>query len=305
MIRPLFAISVMALLSATASSHAGEALNFVPRSSATVSVEQLFVRHFLSSSDFAMGSPVSVLDYDPFVVTSVSLGGTLATSDGPWIDFDLSSDMFGSGTLIDSDFSAGRLFSQTLSTASSQRNVDLTIKGWAAPAMTFGSLTVQPFVGASLTTRELFAAGLRCGSVCATSALPETALVMRHHLLSGTVELGATGRLALNQTLSLIGGIEVAVGGTHLADDHVLRADLGPAPNIVSDFRTIGMKASFGPTWILAPQTTLTVEASVAATYGVGTTTFGPMSALRTAGLPSDLVDVEGGLRVVLRAPLP
>jgi hypothetical protein len=250
-----------------------------------------------SGTLFPLGNPTSVLEYPVLVSPALSLGLDGQVS-GWKVESSVSVSGLGGGSFRDQDFlRGGVLFSDTYSIAAQDFGLSGELTAVAPDRFALGDRwSVRPFVRAQAEVQGITNFGLSCGSVCLATR-PDNVAVIQH--LAYGARLGGGGRFetTLNETDTLAVDLSALAGGFFVDDSHLLRADLGPTPNIL--YRNLTVSLDLGATYSkqLTPDLALKLHGGAGVDVGWGTATFAPAtSAASTFNAGFDRVRLQAGL---------
>lgn len=242
-----------------------------------VTAERVTIWHDASAAFPVLGTPTSVLDHVALVGPSLSLSANTALL-APWyVQANVTTTGFVSGTFHDTDYRVGNvLFSDTWSDVYGGK-LQGSVK-FAPPQLSsfqLGSGQFRPYVLVSAQSTSLTAHGLTCVMACAIGPLPSGQAVIEHAIFAADIGIGgawhidkADGQLAIYAELS--------AGRLGVFDSHLLRADLGPTPNILYEFATLSGLLGFSQSWDISDTLSLNLAGEIQGKYGVGDATFGP-----------------------------
>lgn len=245
----------------------------------SVSVGVLGFSHDASSTSPFLGSPTSILEYAPLVAASFDASLLAAWPDSSvWTSVGISVPLQAVGVFRDTDYLVGQtLYSETFS--------EVGLEGSASGRLALGTeiasgpggagQSIRPYLFARIGHLSLAARGLECGEICGVpEAVGPGEDVIRHAISDLEAGMGAAFTFPLSPGHALELGAELALGRRIVEDSHLLRADLGPLPNITYDLGTIRARADLGYTWSLANSLDLTLSGFAEGLVGAGAVTF-------------------------------
>lgn len=268
------------------------------RVSSGISTEWLTFVHDASSLSPLLGSPTSILAYDPIGGLTTQLELTVHFDDQRWFMVGATLVPLAAGHFSDLDFGSGNvLTSQTFSRATVIGAFPVEAR-LSLPVPT--GLSISPYLVVAGDSRRFSVKGLMCGSICGASTLPSGTAVIQHDLLTGEAGLGAQMKVLEGPGGNAFARAEVTGGFAALDDSHLRRPDLGPVPNIQSRFLTAGVKGEIGYDWTALAGLDLGIAATGSLDAGFGTTVFGAGSATPRKPVPAYMLDAAIGLNVSL-----
>jgi hypothetical protein len=252
---------------------AADESRIVPYAQAGLGIGSFAVAHDSSVLAPSLGSPTSILAYDGFVAPSLTLGVRGPVGPGR-IDLSLETMLLG-GRLEDMDFLSGQIVSGD--TFSAMQGVSARLTATYAPdafsATVFGG-TLTPYGMATVRATQFRNFGVTCGSVCPGGPVAAGTEVIAQSFASWRVGAGLAWSAALSPADRITVSADAGAGGASLADSHLLRSDLGPSPNIVYGFGSIGATATVAVEHRIGDALTLTANARLAAEGGRGAAVF-------------------------------
>lgn len=242
-----------------------------------IAFQAITIWHDASGTNSLLGNPTSVLSYPVLVAPSLS-GSVTGELSGWEFSVDLNVTGLGTGYFRDVDYLAGgTAFSDTVShsTPDFGASARLTLLPDIVHDLA-SNWQVRPAIATEAATHSVSNFGLACVSVCPGPALPQTTEVI--HQISYGARIG--GGVHSEMDIGGGGALEVGVlgmfGSYNVDDSHLLRADLGSAPNILYRNLSVGIDVDIAYRRAITENLDGHVNVSGGYEIGWGTATFGP-----------------------------
>ncbi|HTM79110.1 MAG TPA: hypothetical protein VL133_15970 [Devosia sp.] len=247
-----------------------------------IAVQSIALSHDSSALFPLYGNPTSILDYQVLVAPSLVLGGRGPVRDW-YVEGEVALTGFGTGAFRDTDYLAGGTrFSETFSDAGVDGGISGTLRfspGFV-PILPVGEAGwVRPYVVAGAEVQSITASGLACGTPCSSPAVAASTAVIQHWLSGARLGLGMAAELPVGDDNVIAIRGEVFGGTANVDDTHLLRSDLGPAPNISYRNLMLGTDLELRYERRLSETLKGWISASGGRDWGWGTAEFGPGTA--------------------------
>jgi hypothetical protein len=262
------------------------------------SIDWIELSHDASATFPVLGSPTSLLQHQPLATVGAELSVRVDFDAGYWARASLSGSPLGVGLFRDADYATGNvLTSETFSLAlSNDAAVDVS---FGVSSISWGSVSVAPFVRLGAARRMVENRGLKCGAACAVPPRAPDTVVIGQLFTRLDASVGAEFTMPLSMQDMLSASLRGGAGALNVDDSHFLRKDLGPTPNVLYGFWTATAEASVGYARDLNPSTSIHVDLIGRATWGTGNILFDPSSP--SGPYPASVTSYAGGIELGLR----
>jgi len=243
--------------------------------SAGVAYQSVQLWHDASSASPLLGNPTSILDYRGLVAPYVELSGSVPL-EGWTLSGEVRIQGAGGGAFQDTDYlSGGVLLSDTWSVGAVHLGLEADLRLYPDVEVQLGTGSLRPLMAVAAEGHSLAAFGLACGSVCLGPPVAESVEVIGHQLYGTSAGVGGE----VSFPVSTAGRLDLlalgTVGVVFANDSHRLRTDLGPMPNITSQFTVLGVDTEARYLHSLSDALSGVMVLGASFERGWGTTSFG------------------------------